>query len=102
MTAYYVPLFLALLVGYLVSSGWAGIDSRYPFVLAGGLLAATTVAEIVGDRTTGNILAEYVLLLLAGGVILLAIDRHRARPVAPALAIANIPQAETGDSAGPP
>lgn len=97
MTAYYVPLFLALLVGYLVTSSWAGFDSRYPFVLAGGLLAVTTAAEVAGDKATGNIFAEYVLLLLAGGVILLAIDTYRARAGLSDHGAADVPQSEISD-----
>lgn len=41
------------------------------------LLMATAIPDAAGNPTVANTMAEYVLFLLAGGVILLAVDRLR-------------------------
>lgn len=83
----YIPyplVFLGLLVLYMVYSEWAGLDSRYPVAAALGLLVVTAVVDALGNVPAANTLAEYVFLLLAGGVVLLLVDHLRAgRAAAP-------------------
>lgn len=66
--------FLALLGGYLVSSWWAGVDSRYLVVMVVGLLVCSAVLGSLGDSAIANTLALYVIFLLAGGVLLLGFE----------------------------
>lgn len=77
----YMEMFLALLVAYLVSSEWSGIDSRYPIAMALIVLLAAVVVAAVGDTSVANALAGFVFFLLAGGVLLMVVDHVRdARP----------------------
>jgi len=78
MSIPYPLLFLALLLLYMVYSEWAGLDSRYPVAAALGLLVVTAVVDALGNVPAANTLAEYVFLLLAGGVVLLLVDHLRA------------------------
>jgi len=78
MSIPYPLLFLALLLMYMVYSEWAGLDSRYPVAAALGLLVVTAVVDALGNVPAANALAEYVFLLLAGGVVLLLVDHLRA------------------------
>jgi hypothetical protein len=76
----YVPVFLAVLLVYMVYSEWALLDSRYLVAGALVLLIVTAVVDAAGATATANTLAEFVFFLLAGGVILLLVDHVRERP----------------------
>jgi hypothetical protein len=77
MTLPYPLLFLALLVAYMVYSEWASLDARYLVGAALALLVVAAIADAVGSTAAANSLAEYVLFLLAGGVVLLLVDHLR-------------------------
>jgi hypothetical protein len=79
----FVPVFLALLLAYMVYSEWAHLDSRYPIAAALVLLVVTAVVDAAGAIAEANTLAEYVFFLLAGGVVLLLVDHVRAGREAP-------------------
>jgi hypothetical protein len=76
----YTPIFVGLLVVYLVYSVWAHLDGRYPIGAALALLVVTAVVDAAGDTAAANSLAEFVFFLLAGGVVLLLIEHVRDRP----------------------
>lgn len=99
MSLPYPLLFLGLLLVYMVYSERAGLDSRYLVAAALGLLVVTAVVDAVGDVAAANALAEYVFLLLAGGVVLLLIDHLRTArqpsPGAPPPSAAAGPSSET-------
>jgi hypothetical protein len=77
----YIPVFLALLLAYMVYSQWARLDSRYPIAAALVLLVATAGVDAAGATATANTLAEFVFFLLAAGIVLLLLDHARsARP----------------------
>lgn len=80
MTFPYIPVFLGVLVVYMVYSEWARLDSRYLVAGALGLLVATAVVDAAGATGAANTLAEFVFFLLAGGVVLLLVDHVRERP----------------------
>lgn len=80
MTFPYVLAFLVLLALYMGYSEWAGLDSRYLVAGALGLLVLTAVVDAAGATGLANTLAEFVFLLLAGGVVLLLVDHVRERP----------------------
>jgi hypothetical protein len=79
--------FGVLLVLYMACSLWARLDPRY--LIAGGvaLLVATACTEAAGYSSAANVLAEYVFLLLGGGVILLLVEPflRNTRPSTPPL-----------------
>jgi hypothetical protein len=77
----YLLVFGVLLLLYLVYSFWERLDPRYPIGAALVLLVATAVTEAVGAGPAADTLAEYVFVLLVGGVVLLLLDRVRNRPV---------------------
>jgi hypothetical protein len=79
----FVPAFLLVLLTYMGYSEWARLDSRYLIVGALGLLLVTAVVDAAGATDRANTLAEFVFLLLAGGVVLLLVDHLRDRPPAP-------------------
>jgi hypothetical protein len=79
----YVPIFLGLLLAYMVYSQWARLDSRYPIAGALALLVATAVVDAAGDLAAANTLAEFVFFLLAAGVVLLLLDHARGAHPAP-------------------
>lgn len=84
----YVPVFLALLLAYMVYSQWARLDSRYPIAAALMLLVVTAVIDAAGAVAVANTLAEFVFFLLAGGVVLLLLDHAReSRSPGPASAV---------------
>ncbi len=74
----YVPVFLALLLAYMVYSQWARLDSRFPIAGALVLLVAAALVDAAGDDPAANILAEFVFFLLAAGIVLLLLDHARA------------------------
>lgn len=67
-----------LLAGYLITSEWVGLDSRIPFAMASGVLAAAIVTYALGNRGASDAMAGYIFLLIAGGVILFLVDQARA------------------------
>jgi hypothetical protein len=73
----YVPIFLGLLLAYMVYSQWFRLDSRYPIAGALVLLVVTAVVDATGNLATANTLAEFVFFLLAAGVVLLLLDHAR-------------------------
>ncbi|HYA58571.1 MAG TPA: hypothetical protein VEH57_08975 [Thermoplasmata archaeon] len=75
----YVPVFLGLLLIYMVYSEWVRLDSRYLIGAALLLLAVTAVVDALGATGTANLLAEFVFFLLGGGVVLLLVDHVRER-----------------------
>jgi hypothetical protein len=77
VTVPYVVIFLALLAAYLLTSEWAGLDSRSPIVIAMVLLIAIGIVDAAGDTATADTMAEYVIFLLGGGIILLTVDLIR-------------------------
>ncbi len=79
----FVPVFLGLLLAYMVYSEWAGLDSRYLVAGALVLLIATAVVDAAGATTAANTLAEFVFFLLGGGVVLLLVDHLRDARRAP-------------------
>ncbi|MGB6500975.1 MAG: hypothetical protein WBG19_06220 [Thermoplasmata archaeon] len=80
MAVPYSLLFLALLAAYMVYSVWARLDSRYVIGGALVLLIAGAVADAAGSVPVANTVAQYVLFLLAAGVVLLLVDYLRDRP----------------------
>jgi len=76
----FVPVFLALLLAYMVYSEWARLDSRYLIAGALALLVVTAIVDAAGATTAANTLAEFVFFLLAGGVVLLLVDHVREQP----------------------
>ena len=70
-------VFVSLLVAYVISSEWSGLDSRYPIVLGLCVLLISAGFDAAGRPTTANILTEYAVLFLAAGVLLLIIDHFR-------------------------
>jgi hypothetical protein len=80
--------FLGVLLVYMVYSQWVRLDSRYLVVGALVLLVITGVVDVAGDTNPANVLAEYVLFLFNGGVVLLFVDYLRENrapaPLAPA------------------
>lgn len=81
MAVPYLEIFLGIFALYLVYSVVVRLDPRYPIAGALILLVATAVTDAAGATTQANTLAEYVFLLLAGGVLLLLVD-HARRPAA--------------------
>jgi hypothetical protein len=73
----YPLLFVVLFLGYLVYSSWARLDARYPIVAALALLLVAAVVEAAGEPASANAFAEYVFILLAGGIALLLVDYAR-------------------------
>jgi hypothetical protein len=73
----YVPVFLGLLVTYMVYSEWARLDSRYLIASALLLLVVTALVDAAGSTSLANTLAEFVFFLLAAGVVLLLVDHVR-------------------------
>lgn len=80
MTFPFVPVFLGVLLVYMVYSEWARLDSRYLVAAALVLLVATAIVDAAGATAAANTLAEFVFFLLAGGVVLLLVDHVRDRP----------------------
>jgi hypothetical protein len=78
VTLPYLEIFLALFAVYLGFSVWMRLDARYPIAAALLLLVAAAVADAGGAVALANTLAEYVFVLLAGGVILLLIEHVRS------------------------
>jgi hypothetical protein len=76
----YVPVFLGVLLVYMVYSEWSHLDSRYLVAGALGLLIITAIVDAAGATAAANTLAEFVFFLLAGGVVLLLVDHVRERP----------------------
>jgi hypothetical protein len=66
----YVWIFAGLLLAYMVSAKWAGLDSRYPVAMGLGLLLASCVADAAGAHSTASQLAEFVIFLFLGGTVL--------------------------------
>jgi hypothetical protein len=80
----YLELFGVLLLLYMGYSFWERLDPRYPVGAALVLLVATALTEAVGATAQADTLAEYVFLLLVGGVVLMLLDRVRpALPTPP-------------------
>ena len=80
MAVPFVPVFLALLLAYMVYSEWTRLDSRYLIAGALALLVVTAIVDAAGATTAANTLAEFVFFLLAGGVVLLLVDHVREHP----------------------
>ncbi len=80
MTFPFVPVFLGVLLVYMVYSEWARLDSRYLVAAALVLLVATAIVDAAGATAAANTLAEFVFFLLAAGVVLLLVDHVRDRP----------------------
>lgn len=76
----YLEIFLGLFVVYLVYSALTHMDARYPIGAALLMLVAAAVADAANSVDLANTLAEYVFLLLAGGVLLLLVDHLRSTP----------------------
>lgn len=70
-------LFATLLGAYLVTSAWAGLDPKYPIALAALLLIWIAAAEATGNVAVALTLAEFVGLLLAGGILLMVVSHVR-------------------------
>ncbi|MCI4336821.1 MAG: hypothetical protein L3K17_06465 [Thermoplasmata archaeon] len=75
----YELAFGVLLLAFMVGSLWARLDARYLIAAAFGVLAVAALSQVVGDASLADVLATYVLLLLAGGIVLLAIDEPFGR-----------------------
>lgn len=71
-------VFAAVLAIYLGYSLWAGINSRYPLVMALALLVAASLLDAEGNHGVANTFAAYVLILLLGGAILLIAEYVRS------------------------
>jgi hypothetical protein len=80
----YLEIFVGLLGVYLVVSAMSHLDPRYPIVAALLLLVSAGVADAANAVGLANTLAEFVFLLLGGGVVLLLVERLRGTP-APAV-----------------
>ncbi len=76
----FVPVFLGVLLAYMVYSEWVRLDSRYLVAGALVLLVVTAIVDAAGATGAANTLAEFVFFLLAGGVVLLLVDHVRDRP----------------------
>jgi hypothetical protein len=75
----YLAVFGILLLVYVGYSLWERLDPRYPIGAALVLLVATAITEAVGASPQADTLAEYVFLLLVGGVVLMLLDQVRPR-----------------------
>ena len=78
MGAILLVAFVCLVGAYLVSSAWAGLDSRYPVLMAVGLLICGSLLTYEGNSGLGNEMALFSFFLLFGGVVLLSLDRLSA------------------------
>ncbi|MCI4325455.1 MAG: hypothetical protein L3K00_06210 [Thermoplasmata archaeon] len=76
----YQAVFLALLAVYMLYSGAAGLNPRWPVYGALLLLLAAAVADGLGATNAANQLALDVVFLLAAGVGLIAFDQRRRGP----------------------
>lgn len=97
----YPLLFVVLLAGYLIYSVRTGLDPRYPIGGALVLLGAAAVAEAAGATGPANVLAEYVFLLLAGGVVLLLVDHLGAGRGSARTPVSGTAEGTSGDAAEP-
>lgn len=86
----------------MVYSEWAGLDSRFLLIAALLLLGVTAVADSVGALGAANTFAEYVFLLLAGGVVLLLVDHLRDGARAPGSGSVSGPRGPTPGPSGQP
>jgi len=77
MTLPFEEIFIAIFAAYLIASGWAHLDSRYPIVLALCVMISDAIVDALGYVSAAATIAEYVVFLLVGGVILLAVDGVR-------------------------
>lgn len=98
MVVQYLLIFSLLLGAYLIASVWAGLDPRYPSVMAVILLATAAGLNSVGDAAATYILAQCVFVLLLASVGLLIISR--AEP-APPIGATPTEQLGSGDSEDP-
>jgi hypothetical protein len=73
----FVLAFVALLAGYVVYSLWVRLDPRWPIAAALVILVVAAVADAAQDLGTANLLAEFVVLLLGAGVLLLLVEHAR-------------------------
>ena len=73
----YLEVFAVLLLVYLGYSYWQRLDPRFPVAAALVLLVATALVEAGGATDAADTLAEYVFLLLVGGVVLMLLERVR-------------------------
>jgi len=92
VTVPYLLLFVVLLAVYLVYSAWVRLDPRYPIVAALALLIVTAVLDAAGESASSNTFAEYVFILLAGGIVLLLLDHARESRPKPARTTGSAPQ----------
>ena len=97
----YLAVFLALLAAYMAYSVWASLDVRYPIVVAIVLLVATAAVDWMGDAGSADILAEYAILLLGAGAVLVVIDRVRAPRAVPSPR-PELSGSSSGEAAEPP
>jgi hypothetical protein len=102
VTVPYLLLFLVLLAVYLIYSVWVRLDPRYPIVAALALLIVTAVLDAAGESASSNTFAEYVFILLAGGIVLLLLDHVRDSRPKPARATGLAPQVLTDDPPAQP
>lgn len=70
-------VFIVVLSAYIWWSERAGLDSRYPFFMAIGLLVAGVLTEMSRDYAAALVLSEFVFFLIAGGIVTLIIDHLR-------------------------
>jgi hypothetical protein len=73
----YLAVFGVLFLVYMGYSFWARLDPRYPIGAGLVLLVATALTEALGASPAAATLAEYVFVLLTGGVVLMLLDRVR-------------------------
>jgi len=79
MTFPFLVVFGVLLLAYMGYSFWQRLDPRYLIGAALVLLVATAITEAAGATPAADTLAEYVFLLLVGGVVLMLLDQVRGR-----------------------
>jgi hypothetical protein len=73
----FVLAFVVLLAGYVGYSLWARLDPRLPFAGALAVLVVAAIADAAQAVGTADVLAEFVLLLLAAGVLLVVLEHAR-------------------------
>jgi hypothetical protein len=95
----YVLAFVALLAAYCGYSLWARLDPRLPIGAALVLLLVAAIVDAAQDLATANVLAEFVILLLGAGILLLLLEHARDAGRRPRASGASSRDAETTDPA---
>jgi hypothetical protein len=75
MTSVLLVASALLLVGFIASLRWAGLDPRIPIATGIFLLGIAGVAEGLGSSGAANTYSEYAMFVIFGGMVLIAIDR---------------------------